>query len=85
MCNGALHGVLTVTGGCGGLHEVSVFADTAAHLTWIRNRTQTEVVVVPPNKPGGNGPGGNGPGGSAQASVQLGMMVIAVVTAFVLR
>ncbi|XP_001865142.2 trypsin alpha-3 [Culex quinquefasciatus] len=85
MCNGALHGVLTVTGGCGGLHEVSVFADTAAHLAWIRNRTQTGVVVVPPNKPGGGGSGGNGPGGSAQASVQLGMMVIAVVTAFVLR
>uniref|UniRef100_A0A1Q3FRE8 Putative trypsin-like serine protease n=1 Tax=Culex tarsalis TaxID=7177 RepID=A0A1Q3FRE8_CULTA len=95
VCNGALHGVLTNTGGCGGLHEVSVFADTVAHLAWIRNRTQTEAVVVPPgnntnnnpggNKPGGNKPGGGKPGGSAQASLQLGMMMIAVVTAFVLR
>lgn len=87
VCNGALHGVLTNTGGCGGLHEVSIFADTVAHLPWIRNRTQTEAIVVPPgkNNTGGNKPGGNKPGGSAQASLQLGMMVIAVVTAFVLR
>ncbi|XP_058825971.1 trypsin beta-like [Topomyia yanbarensis] len=75
ICDGSLFGVLSMTGGCGGLNETSIFIDTTRYLSWIQNRTQ-QAVVPPPNE--------NGSGTGTRSALELGLLVLSVLYTLVI-
>ncbi|XP_058444411.1 trypsin eta-like [Malaya genurostris] len=75
VCGDRLSGILSLTGGCGGANETSIFIDTAQYTNWITNMTKQP--VKPPNTD-------NGPGTGAHNVVQVSLLLLSVVCTLVM-